>query len=439
MILAIAEAPGSQILPQLILIFVLTLLNAILAASELAILSANMTKMQILSDAGNKKAKIVLDFNENETKFLSTIQVGITLAGLFSSATAATSMSTHIATFLTKFNLPYMPEVSMVVITIILAYITLVFGELFPKRIALRFSDKVSLFVAPCIKFLTIIAKPFVKFLTFSCNILVRITRLEKNIKDEKISEEEIKSVLQEGEEDGIITSAEHTFMNRVFNLNDLTAQNIMTPRTKTFAVDINDQYEEIFNQLKEAKYTRVPVYNESLDNIIGILNVKDILFNTSLDGNKIDIKTILRKPLFVPKSISLRALLKEFLETNNQIAILTDEFGGVLGIVTLEDVLEELVGDIFDEFDVEEIKKINNNTFQIPASLSIIDFNRYFKAKMSLSEDYNSLGGFVINELGYFPSDADNVIVDTEFFTFEIEKFEGNKIESLIVRKKII
>ncbi len=422
----------NDILPQIILIIILTLLNAFFASAELAVLSVNKTKMNVLAEKGNKKAIRVLKLNSDQTKFLSTIQVGITLAGFFSSATAATSLSLKLKGFLTSLGLKYIPNLSIIIITLFLSYITLVFGELFPKRIAIRFPDKVAMFVVTPISIIKKIVSPIVKFLSWSCNFLVKITGIEKNLVEEKISEEEIMSIIKTGYNDGVLSKDEKNVIDGIFSLDELTAKQIMTHRVNTFALDINSNLNDILDQLSKEKYTRVPIYNGDIDHIIGILNVKDILFSINKIGfENIEIKQLLRKPIYIPEHYNIQKLLKKFINTNNQMAIVIDEFGGFMGIITLEDIIEELLGNINDEYDDESfIKKINDNEYILNGNMNISDINRELNLNLTKNEDhYLTIGGLIINILGYIPKDKSNINIKYENLDIYVLKIKKNRI----------
>ena len=272
MLSTISEGPSGNITGQLILILVLIVLNAFFAASELAILSANPIRINMLAEKGNKKAILVQKLQNNETKFLSTIQVGITLAGFFSSATAAVSLSDGMASLLNRINVPYSGEVAVVIVTLILSYFTLVFGELFPKRIALKSPEKIAMLVARPINFIRIIFRPIVFILSGSCELLVKIFRLKPN-NDDKVTEDEVKALVSSAVEDGTINVKEQEMIDAVFTFNDLLVKDVMKSRIDVFMINIDDPISKIKKLIKDEQYTRVPVYKDSRDNIIGILN----------------------------------------------------------------------------------------------------------------------------------------------------------------------
>jgi len=426
----------ANIFPQLILVLVLTFVNAFFAMTELAVLSVNKSNIKNLADEGNKKAILVQKLNEDQTKFLSTIQVGITLAGFFSSATAAVGLSDALGAVLEGWNIPNGETIALVVITIILSLFTLIFGELFPKRIALANPDKFAMAVVYPINFLKIITTPIVKFLSGTCNLLCKITGLNKVIAS-KVTPDEIIYVVENGVSDGAIDEEKQKMIESVLKFEDLTATDVMTPRTSTYMIDIDDKLSDYLDDLLEQMYSRIPVYEENRDNIIGILNIKDLFKEYTKNGKeKIDIKKILRKPLFVPEKIKIDKLFEEMKNDNQQIAILLDEFSGVSGIVTMEDIVEEVVGNIRDEFDDEfGIKKIAEDEYLVEGTLPIQEINREIDLELDEENpDYDTIAGLIITNLDQFPKVGDKVQIENIQLTVE----EKNKLKITRVRIKI-
>lgn len=435
----------SSIFSKLILVLVLTLINAFFAMSELAVIAANKTKIKSLADEGNKKAKLVQKLKDNETRFLSTIQVGITLAGFFSSATAAVGLQDKFATVLKSWNIPYSETIALVVITMILSFFTLIFGELFPKRIALASPEKVSLAVAYPINFMKIITTPFSKLLTGVCNLLAKVTGLNKKTSD-KITTDEIKYVVKNGVNDGTLDLEKQKMIESVLKFNDLTGTDIMTPRTSTYMIDIDDKLEDCISEIIDNKYSRIPVFKESRDNIIGILNTKD-LFQAIVEKGEENVKLneILRKPFFVQDKIKIDTLFEKMKKEKSQFAVLLDEFGGVSGIVTMEDVVEEVVGNIYDEFDDEiTIKKINDNEFIVEGTTPIQEINREIGLELDEENaDYDTIAGLLITSLDRFPKVndilkvEDNVNIIT-FTVVETLKLQIKRVKITITKKTL-
>ena len=436
MLVLVDEAGPSNIVGQLIIIVVLILVNAFFAASELSILSANPIKIGLLADEGNKNAKIIQKLQENETKFLSTIQVGITLAGFFSSATAAVSLSEGFAETLSKMGVPAASTIALVVVTLILSYFTLVFGELFPKRLALRAPEKIALAFAKPVNAIRIIFKPVVWLLSGSCELLVRLFHLKPK-SDDKVTEDEIKALVSTGVEDGTINSDEQELINAVFTFGDLKVRDVMTPRVNIFMININDSISKIKKMIKEEKYSRIPVYEDSKDNVIGILNIKDIFLSLKANYTNDDLKSILRKPLFVVENMKADTLFKKMQDTLNQVAVVIDETGSVSGYLTMEDLVEEVMGNIFDEYDEIEdvITQVDENNYIIDATIPIQDLNRELDLEIEKEEDsYSSLAGFITYKLESFPQLNDEVILEDEKLTLKVIEIENTLIKKVLL-----
>ena len=421
-----------SLVSQFILILVLTLLNAFFASAEMAIVSVNRNRIKMLADDGNKKASLLVDLLEEPNKFLSTIQVGITLAGFFSSASAATGISEVIGASLSQLGIPYAQSISLVVITIILSYFTLVFGELVPKRIALQKSEQMAMLSVRPIVFVSKFAKPFVKLLSLSTNLLLRVIGMSDTDLEEKVSREEIKSLVDAGEEYGVINQIEKEMINSIFDFDDKLAKEVMTPRTEVYM--INSKLPLSIEELLEENYSRIPVYEGDMDNIIGILYLKDFLHEAYQVGfENVDIKKLLHRPYFVPECKNIDQLFKELQKSKNHLAVLIDEYGGFSGIVTIEDLIEEVMGDINDEYDDDDpvIRKIDNDTYIVNGLISIKELNDKLHLNLDEeTEDYDTLGGFLINQIDYIPSETEECMVEYENLVFKIECVKDKRIE---------
>lgn len=424
----------SNIFAQLLLVAILTLINAFFASAEMAIVSVNKHKLKLLANDGNKKAQLLLNFTEDPSKLLATIQVGITLAGFFSSASAATGISTHLSKILKSINIPYSDQISLIGITIILSYITLVFGELYPKRIALRNAESLAMFSVKPIMIVSTIASPFVKFLSLSTNFLVKITGIEKNAVEDSVSREELRSFVEVGQEQGVINETEMDMINSIIEFDDKMAKEIMTPSTETFSIDINIPIKEFIDKLLEEQYSRIPVYSNDLDNIIGIVYLKDIFEAAYHYGfDKIDLRKIMRKPYFVPETKNIDVLFKELQDSKQHMSILVDEYGGFSGIVTIEDIIEEVMGNIDDEFDIENhyFSKIDNNTFIVDGLLSLVDLNNYLDINIK-SDISDTVGGFLINEIGEIPKPNEDITIEYNNVIFKVEEVDEKRIKKI-------
>lgn len=428
--------PGA-IIPQLLLIVLLTAINAFFASAEMAIVSINKSKVRKLKEEGNTKAKLLEELIEEPSNFLSTIQIGITLAGFFSSASAATGISEHISGLLAPFNIPYANEISMIGVTLILSYFTLVFGELVPKRIALKKAEKISLMSVKPIYFISKIAKPFIKLLSLSTTLVLKITRNNDADIEEKVSEEEIKSLISQSQEDGCIERDEEEMIYGVFDFNDKTSKEIMTPRNELFAINMDDDINNILDDVLGSSYSRIPVYKDTIDNIVGILYTKDLLIEARRVGfDNIQLKNILQKPFFALETRRTNELFKVLKDKKVHLAILFDEYGGTVGIVTMEDLIEEIVGDIEDEYDSEEclVTKIDENNFFVKASMTVTDFNDLFDLDIEIGE-YDTLNGYLLTKLNRIPDEGSNF--QLEDIEFTVIKVENRRIESIKITLK--
>lgn len=430
-----ADADANSLLLQIVLIVVLTLINAFFAMSEMAVISANKTKIEIYAKDGKKKALLVQKLLDNETNFLSTIQVGITLAGFFSSATAAGQMSDLFSGWLLSLNIPYADTIAVVVITLLLSVLTLIFGELLPKKIALTSPEKIAMNVAGPINIVRILTIPLVKFLSGSCNLICKLIGLNKYLVEDKVSEEEIISVVEEGVEDGTLDVEKQKMIESVLKFNDLTATDIMTPRIKVFMIDIEEPLSEYLNDIFEQKFTRIPVYKETRDNIIGLIHVRDLMqaiIEKGVENVKID--KVMRKALYVRDMMKINKLFQVMKDTKNQIAILLDEFGGVSGIATMEDIVEEVVGNIYDEYDDEKnFIRLNDNQYLVNGDTPIQEVNRDLDLEFDEeNNNYDTIGGLVLATLDTFPKGGEVLIFDN--IEIVVQKVKNQKIETLRV-----
>lgn len=425
------SVPEGSVTTQLILIVILTLINAFFASAEMAIVSINKNKIRHLAEEGNKKAKLLEDLMNEPSNFLSTIQVGITLAGFFASASAATGVSGQLAKLLDSLSVPYSSNVAQIVVTILLSYVTLVFGELFPKRIALKKAEAIAMFSIKPIIFISKIALPYVKLLSGSTNLLLRITKLNDDDLEEKVSKEEIRSLIEVGQEHGVINETEKDMIESIFEFDDTISKEIMTPRTDVYLLNIDIPIEETIDELLDERFSRIPVYEDDIDNIIGILYMKDFIVQARKVGfENINIREILHQPYFVPETKNIDILFRELQANKKTMAILIDEYGGFSGILTIEDLIEEVMGNINDEDDHEEphIEKLDNKTYVANGLLSLDDLSD--SLHMELEDGYtDTLGGFLINLLGSIPKDGETYNLTYENITFNIEEVKEKRI----------
>ena len=424
---------------QLIFLFILILLNAYFAATEIAFISLNDAKIEKQAKDGNKKVKQIQKMLKNPSKFLATIQIGITLAGFLSSAFASDAFAGMLAPVLNEW-MPFISiatwqNISIVIITIILSFFTLVFGELVPKRLAMKYYEKISFATIGVIKGISVVTAPFVKLLTWSTNLVSKIFGVGEQ-EDEIVTEEEIKMMVNQGEEKGSIEENEKELINNVFEFNDIIASEIMTYRTDIYAIEINEDVYEILDEIDEYKYSRIPVYEETIDDIKGILFLKDILKLVST-RKEFKIADIMRDAYFVPESKPIDEIFAELQANKMQMAIVVDEYGGTAGLLTMEDILEELVGNIFDEYDDVEVeyKRLDDNTYLIDGSVSLYEMKKILDIELP-EGDYETLSGYLIEKLGRLPEENEHPVIEDEHLTYKIEEYEDRRIKWVKVCK---
>ena len=420
---------------EIIILIILVLINAFFAASEIAFISLNDAKIDIEAKDGNKKAKKIKKMLENPSKFLATIQIGITFAGFLSSAFAAENFAGELApvlyNWIPNINIAVWNKIAIIIITIILSYFTLIFGELVPKRLAMKYSEKIAYGSVGIIRAISIIMSPFVKFLTFSTNIVSKVFGVSEN-EEETVTEEEIRMMVDVGEEKGTIDEEEKTMINNVFEFNDKIVSEIMIPRTEIYAVDMNLSISEAIEEMTENedfRYSRIVVYNENIDDVKGIVYLKDILLSGKNKNTKI--KNLVKEAYFVPDTKPVNELFEELRRNRKQIAIAVDEYGGTSGLVTMEDILEEIVGEIYDEYDeVEDIyQEIDENTFILSGSMAIYEVEGLLNIEIE-DGDYDTLSGYLIEELGRIPAENEKkIVVETPEITYKIEEIKDKRI----------
>ncbi len=416
---------------RIIVLAILILINAFFAATEIAFISLNDAKIEKQAKEGNKKAKQIKKMLREPSKFLATIQIGITLAGFLSSAFAADAFADDLAPILQNLiplGLATWRNISIILITIILSYFSLIFGELVPKRLAMKNSEKIAFGTIGIVRAISIITAPFVKLLTSSTNGVSKIFGIS-GTDEETVTEEEIRMMVDVGEEKGSIKEEEKELINNVFEFNDKVVSEIMIHRKDIYAIDINSDIDNILKELDEYKYSRIPVYEESIDNIVGMLFIKDLLANVN-KKDKVKISKIIREPYFVSKTKPIDELFRDLQKNKHQLAIVLDEYGGTSGLVTMEDIIEELVGNIFDEYDEEEkeFEKIDDNTFLISGGVSIHDLRKILGVEIPEGE-YDTLSGYLIELLGRIPSDDEKPVIETKRVTYKIEDYEEKRI----------
>lgn len=422
---------------QILLQIILIALNAFFAATEIAVISLNEKKVRALAEDGNKKAVKMLKIIEEPTQFLSTIQIGITLAGFLGSAFAADNFAEVLSAAISKaFNLSadntkIINTVAVVLVTLILSYFTLIFGELVPKRIAMKHKEKLANSVCGIISFLAAVLKPIIWFLTISTNAVLRLVGIDPHEKEEPVSEEDIVLMLDAGADEGSLDHDDIEYIKNVFKLDKMTAEDVMTPRKSVISISYDASDKEILEIIEEESYSRIPVYEDNPDKIIGILHACDYLLKRN--EKNFDLKSILHTPVFVPETVSLDVLFKDMQTDHNHLAVVVNEYGETSGIVTMEDILEEIVGEIWDERDeeIDEFKKIGDNTYKVLCTASLEDFREYFKLEDEEELDVSTVNGWITEITGIIPEvnysfDYKNLTVTItkadQFMTHEIK-----------------
>ena len=399
-----------DIFQQILLQIVLILLNAFFAATEIALISLNEKKVRSLAESGDKKAGKMLKIIENPTKFLSAIQIGITLAGFLGSAFAAENFAERLTDFIvarvdgSASYVGVIETVSVILVTLILSYFTLVLGELVPKRVAMKHKEKLANATLGVMTALTVILRPIIWFLTASTNLMLRLFRIDPNEKEESVSEEDIVIMLDAGADEGTLDENDIEYIKNVFKLSDLTVADVMTPRASVVAVPKNISTEELLAIIDEEGYSRIPVYEGDIDNTVGILNTKKYLLRYRDPDFKID--DVLFEPDFIPGNLHLDVLFKNMQKTHTHIVIAVDEYGSVQGVISMEDIIEEIVGDIWDEQDeVEEsITKLTEDTYKVLTSLSVSEFFEYFELSEDEEISSTTVNGWICEVSGSIP-----------------------------------
>jgi len=431
---------------ETLFLILLIFVNAFFAASEMAFITLNDNKIKVMADDGDPKAIILEKVLSHPTKFLSTIQIGITLAGFLASAFASESFSTPLVNliypYLKVFTEDAVRTAVMVLITMVLSFVSLVFGELVPKRVAMNYSEEIAFAVVKPIYWISILFHPFVKFLTFSTNLLVRLFGIDPNQQPNSVTEEEIRMMVDVGEEKGSIRDTEKEMINNIFEFDNINVSDIMTHRTDIAAIPLDATFEEVKQIVFEEQYTRFPVYNETIDDIIGILHVKDLLQFIEHDQiRNFSLKKLLRDPYFVPESKKTDELFRELQKRKVHIAVVIDEYGGTAGIITIEDLIEEIVGNIFDEYDEDEkqIQVLNHYTFDVDGGIDLEELDEECDLGLPMEEleDYDTLSGFLTGLLGHIPEDNETVELVYKDLRFKILKAEDKVIEKVRIIKK--
>ena len=429
----------TDIVKHLLLQLVLIMLNAFFAATEIAVISLNEKKLKAKAEDGDKKAVKMLKMTEDPTQFLSTIQIGITLAGFLGSAFAADNFAEKLSDYFIKtFEISasqanIINNLSVVCITVILSFFTLVLGELAPKRIAMKYKEKLAENVCGFISGLAVLLKPIIWFLSISTNAVIRMFGIDPNDKEEPVSEEDIVMLLDAGAGEGSLDENDIEYIKNVFKLDGMTAESVMTPRRSLVNIPFDATKEEVLEIIETEGYSRIPVFDENGEKIIGILHSRDFL----LKHNRPDFKLedVMFQPTFVPETAHLDALFKDMQKEHNHIVVVVTEYGETAGIVTMEDILEEIVGDIWDERDeaIEEFVKLSDDTYKILCSASIEDFFEYFDKEFDEEIEATTVNGWLAEIIGSIPEQEYSL--DYENLSIKITKANDLMAEEITVK----
>lgn len=436
----VTEASGSNVLLQLLVLILLILLNAFFAASEIAIISLNDTKIKKMAEEGHKQAKKLLRLTKNTSNFLATIQVGVTLAGFLSSASAAQSFSQPLAQALSflPFSAGAVQNIATVLVTLILSYFSLVLGELVPKKIAMQRAEQLSFKAVGILRFVATVFKPFIWFLSLSTNFVTRLLGFDPNAGEETVTEEEILMMVDAGEEKGVFEETTKDMINNIFDFDDRTVSELMTHRTEMTAVEDVGSVSDVVRMALEDGHSRIPVYHEDFDDIRGILYVKDLLrYVGDSTAEQISLTDIMRPAYFVPESKKCSELFTELTAKRLQMAVVCDEYGGTSGIITMEDLLEAIVGNMQDEYDneEEEISQLSENSFTVDGATALDEVSDL--VGVSLPEgDYDTVAGFLMERLGRIPQQGEHPVVTFENVTFTVEEVEDRRISEILIEK---
>lgn len=425
---------------EIILIVLLVVLNGVFALSELAIVSSRKPRLQHLANKGNHRAKVALDLANDPGYFLSTVQVGITLVGILAGAFGGATISDSVAVYLA--GIPALAEyagpVSLVLVVVTITYLSLIIGELIPKQLALKDPERIACLIAVPMRTLSVVMHPIVRFLTFSTNILIRMLGIKDTL-NPTVTEEEIKVMLEEGTKAGTFNEVEQEMVERVFRLADLSVNALMTPRTEIVWLDTEDPPAENFRKIKESSHSFFPVCNGGIDNVLGVVHVKD-LFSASLDGPIVSLQQHLRKPLYIVENVLAVQLIEQFKESGTHFAFLVDEYGGIQGLLTLNDILKAVVGEEIDANDRTNpyVVQRADGSYLVDGALLIDEFRELFNID-SMSDDdtgnYQTVAGFVINQMGRIPRAGQ--LFRWRDLTIEVMDMDGNRVDKLLISKR--
>lgn len=424
---------------SIVLIGALILLNAFFAMAEIALVSVRKTRIKQLAEEGVHQAQTVQKLLQDPTRFLATVQIGVTLVGFFASAAGAVTLAGPLAELLRRVPVGIIIEnagvIAVVLVTLTIGYLSLVIGEISPKSLALQYAERLALWSAGPLMFLSYVTSPLLKLITWSSNALVKPFGGTASFSPPILSEEELKMLVEAGEEEGVLEEEEKEMIHSIFEFTDTVVRKVMVPRTDVKAVEVNASIDELLEVIMTAGHSRVPVYDETVDNIVGVVHAKDLLRALHENGGKITIRELMRPPYVIPENKKVDELLAEFKKSKIQMAIVVDEYGGTAGLVTIEDLLEEIVGDIMDEYDVEEpmIEVIDENTTIADARTPIDEINELMDLTLP-EEEFDTIGGYIFGVLGKQAHQGEKIEYNS--IDLVVEKTDGRRIQKVKIVK---
>ncbi|WP_461146946.1 hemolysin family protein [Spirosoma pulveris] len=424
---------------ELLIIFLLTLLNGVFSMSEIALVSSRRSKLETAAKNGDRQAQVALDLSNSPNRFLSTVQIGITLIGILLGIFSGDKLTTDVQAFVAQVDVirPYAHSVAVVLVLLLLTYLSLVFGELVPKRIGLSNPEGIAKTMAAPMIFLSRLTSPFIALLTVSSDLLLKILNIRPN--ENAVTEEEIKSLIQEGTSGGAIEEIEQEIVQNVFQLGDRKITSLMTNRQEIVFLDLEDEPAENKARILEHKHSVYPLCNGGVDEVVGLIYTKDFL-GRDLDNELLHLTDMKRDALFVPENNKAYQVLERFRERRQYVGVIVDEYGGVLGIITLNDILDVLVGDINDDVNSDyEIREREDGTFLIDAQLPFEDFISYFSINISAQArreltGFDTLGGFALHILKDIPKAGETFVWQN--YRFEIIDMDKSRIDKILVKK---
>jgi putative hemolysin len=415
------------------MIFILILVNAVLAMSEAALVASRKARLQQQAGEGNKSSALALQLIEDPNIFLSTIQIGITLIGVLAGAVGGATIAESLAKTLQ--NVPYIGEysisIALGVVVIVITVLTIWLGELVPKRLGLNSPEKIARIVAGPMLFLSKVFSPFINLMSLATNFVLRLIGVDPS-SEPPVTEEEIHLLIDQGTQAGVFQEAEQDMVEGIFSLGDSRVYSLMTPRTELVWLDVTDSVEEIRQKIAECPFSRFPVRQDSLETIVGIVKSRDLLVE-SLSGKEIDLKTLLKPAFFIPETMFASRALELFKEKNTELLLVVDEFGGLQGLLTINDILEEIVGAM--EFEEPQATQRQDGSWLLDGMLEVDEFKELFDFKALPHEDeYETLSGFMMTSLGRVPQATENF--DWNGFRFEVMDMDGRRVDKVLVTK---